>query len=148
VESGARVAGIPQGAPELADGGLIMSATTERTPYTGEWLQNVLATCHKQPLEVKQERVMSFSFSAKGKTHDELAQDVLAKMGKVVEQQPDHAIDSPLVHETVLKYSKTLHPNDDEQITAQVYGSVATLDGRVRSANVGVTVTITGINVF
>lgn len=145
-----------------------MSATSERTPFTRDWLSralgrsphgcpynnpedcglhNVCKDCASQPQEHQK---MSFSFSVRAATKAALVLAVAAEMAKVAETQPAHKKDEALVNATAGAYINLLGTEPAEgsnlELSASVNGSVSWIAGtadvadNVTWANVGVSV--------
>lgn len=133
-----------------------MSASTERSPYTAEWLRSALSIpsprshfhvvrTNPQPNGVD----MSFSFGSKAPNKAAARAKVAEELSKVVVQQAVHALDRDAIEKAVNAHLDLLgDPTDEQDISISVNGSISAEmptagPARVVWANVGVSVGFT-----
>ena len=89
----------------------------------------------------KENKVMSYSFSARGATRAEIGEKVCTELDKVVASQPIHAADSGAALNAAISFINLLTKTTDKQdYYVSVSGSVGWTDGNVitsASVNVG-----------
>lgn len=90
---------------------------------------------------------MSYSFSVKGATREEVEIKVRDELARVPEQQPVHKVDIDQAFEAAKSFLNLLRaPKEGEAIYASVSGSVWVGDGgEVNSAGVNVSVGFTTV---
>lgn len=87
---------------------------------------------------------MSYSFSVKAATKAEAVQKIAEELAKVVQQQPEHAADTPHARNAAEAFVNTLHDDADQDVSVSVSGSLSWMaKGEFYGANLSVNASLT-----
>lgn len=85
---------------------------------------------------------MSYSFSAKGATKEDVLKSVATQLDAVVEAQPIHKVDREQAYNAVEWFLALVPEAADKDFSVSVNGSIGSLDDVITGAGVGVSVSL------